>query len=72
MNENTYKMRTIFTYDKENEVLVDIEDDSNICNIERKEFYGKNGILKTRYVCTPVKFKYVKEDHSLKKVLKND
>lgn len=69
-DEKTYRLFNIYEYDKSNNVLVDVKDDSNICNIERKEFYGKNGILKTRYVCTPVNFKYVKEDHSLKKVLK--
>lgn len=69
-NKNECLMHTVYGYDSENEVLVDIEDDTNICNIERKEFTGKNGAKKVRYICTPVKFKYVKEDHTLKKVFR--
>lgn len=59
---------TSYVYDPDNEVLMDISDEENICNIERKEFITKNGVKKVRYVCTPVKFKYTKENKTLKKV----
>ena len=56
------RLFTSYRYDSSNDVLVDVNDESNICNIERKDFTGKNGRPKVSYVCTPVKFKYVIEE----------
>lgn len=69
------RLKTRYAYDRNNDVLVDIEDESNICNIERKDFTGKNGIPRVNFVCTPVKFKFEKSDREkgfeLKKTLTN-
>ena len=55
------KLFTIYKYDKENDVLVDVQDETNICNIEYRETIGKKGIPKKYYVCNPVKLKFNNE-----------
>ena len=44
-NKNECLMHTVYGYDPENEVLVDIEDDTNICNIERKELNSDSSLV---------------------------
>ena len=65
--EGSVRLKTRYVYDKYNEVLVDVEDESNICNIARQDYVTKNGVQKTRYVCTPVKFKFVKDEPKIYK-----
>jgi hypothetical protein len=71
-NESSYdvKMFTSYFYDECSNTLIDCEDNSNICKIEEKKFYAKNGILKTRYVCTPVTFKFELSDREKRLTLK--
>lgn len=68
-NENR---RTIYRYDGVSNILVDLEDPTNICTIEEKISYKKNNVKKYSYICTPAVIKYEKETGKKIMVLKNN
>ena len=60
-DNNQVKSFNIYTYDRDNDVLVDVYDNSNTCGIEERIIKGKNGKPKISYLCIPRK--------TLKKIL---